>query len=78
MLNWYFINFQVNKLTVGQNGLLSTPAMSCLIQTYNAIGGIVLTASHNPGDPNNDFGIKYNIDNGGKFKCLNSWIINDQ
>ena len=50
---------------VGQNGLLSTPAASCVIRKYKAFGGIILSASHNPAGPNNDFGIKYNVSNGG-------------
>lgn len=50
---------------VGQNGLLSTPAASCVIRKYKAFGGIILSASHNPAGPNGDFGIKYNIQNGG-------------
>ncbi|KAJ1510576.1 Phosphoglucomutase-2 [Coelomomyces lativittatus] len=50
---------------VGQNGILSTPAASHLIRKYKALGGILLTASHNPGGPENDFGIKFNTDNGG-------------
>ena len=50
---------------VGQNGLLSTPAASCIIRQHKAIGGIILSASHNPGGPNADFGIKYNTDSGG-------------
>lgn len=50
---------------VGQNGLLSTPAASCVIRKYKAFGGIILSASHNPAGPNGDFGIKYNISNGG-------------
>ena len=45
--------------------ILSTPAVSCLIRKYGAFGGIVLIASHNPGGPEGDFGIKYNIGNGG-------------
>lgn len=56
---------QVKQVMVGQNGLLSTPAVSCLIRKYNANGGIVLSASHNPGGPDGDFGIKFNISNGG-------------
>ncbi|BCX88659.1 phosphoglucomutase [Methylomarinovum tepidoasis] len=52
-------------LLVGQGGLLSTPAASHLIRKYHALGGIILSASHNPGGPDGDFGIKYNIDNGG-------------
>jgi phosphoglucomutase len=50
---------------VGQNGLLSTPAASHLIRHRAAYGGLVLSASHNPGGPDGDFGIKYNIGNGG-------------
>ncbi len=50
---------------VGQGGILSTPAVSCVIRKHGALGGIVLSASHNPGGPDGDFGIKYNIDNGG-------------
>lgn len=53
------------KVMVGQNGILSTPAVSCIIRKYKTFGGIVLSASHNPGGPNGDFGIKYNIGNGG-------------
>ncbi|BFF99783.1 phosphoglucomutase [Drosophila madeirensis] len=55
----------VSKLLVGQNGILSTPAVSSLIRHNKALGGIVLTASHNPGGPENDFGIKFNCENGG-------------
>ncbi|XP_045500341.1 phosphoglucomutase [Colias croceus] len=55
----------VAKLLVGQNGILSTPAVSHLIRKYKTLGGIVLTASHNPGGINNDFGIKFNCSNGG-------------
>ncbi|MEO0353896.1 MAG: alpha-D-glucose phosphate-specific phosphoglucomutase [Cyanobacteria bacterium P01_A01_bin.3] len=53
------------KVLVGQDGILSTPSASCLIRKYGAFGGIVLSASHNPGGPQEDFGIKYNIGNGG-------------
>lgn len=53
------------KVIVGQDGILSTPAVSCVIRKYKAFGGIVLSASHNPGGPDGDFGIKYNISNGG-------------
>lgn len=52
-------------LIIGQGGLLSTPAASNLIRQYHAFGGIVLSASHNPGGPEEDFGIKYNVSNGG-------------
>jgi phosphoglucomutase len=55
----------VDKVMLGQGGLLSTPAISALIRKYKAQGGIVLSASHNPGGPDGDFGIKFNIDNGG-------------
>ncbi|MES2075195.1 MAG: alpha-D-glucose phosphate-specific phosphoglucomutase [Pseudomonadota bacterium] len=53
------------KTLVGQGGILSTPAVSCVIRKHGALGGIVLSASHNPGGPDGDFGIKYNIGNGG-------------
>ncbi|KAK9739904.1 Phosphoglucomutase/phosphomannomutase, alpha/beta/alpha domain III [Popillia japonica] len=55
----------VKKLLIGEIGLLSTPAVSNLIRTHKVLGGIVLTASHNPGGIRNDFGIKFNIENGG-------------
>lgn len=53
------------RVLVGQGGILSTPAMSAVIRRRGASGGIVLSASHNPGGPQGDFGIKYNIANGG-------------
>ncbi|MEZ5752444.1 MAG: alpha-D-glucose phosphate-specific phosphoglucomutase [Paracoccaceae bacterium] len=53
------------RVIVGQNGLLSTPAASNLIRQRKADGGVILSASHNPGGPDEDFGIKYNIANGG-------------
>jgi phosphoglucomutase len=53
------------ELIIGQGGLLSTPAASHIIRKYQAFGGIVLSASHNPGGPEEDFGIKYNVSNGG-------------
>ncbi|MGE0241934.1 MAG: alpha-D-glucose phosphate-specific phosphoglucomutase [Parvibaculaceae bacterium] len=53
------------RVLVGQGGLLSTPAASNVIRKHKAFGGIVLSASHNPGGPDGDFGIKYNIANGG-------------
>jgi phosphoglucomutase len=55
----------VGRLLLGQGGILSTPAVSCVIRQHGALGGIVLSASHNPGGPQGDFGIKYNIANGG-------------
>jgi phosphoglucomutase len=53
------------RVLVGQGGILSTPAASCVIRKNKAFGGIILSASHNPGGPEGDFGIKYNIGNGG-------------
>ena len=53
------------RVLVGRDGLLSTPAASNIIRQYKAFGGIVLSASHNPGGPDGDFGIKYNASNGG-------------
>jgi phosphoglucomutase len=53
------------RVLVGRDGLLSTPAASNIIRKYGAIGGIVLSASHNPGGPEGDFGIKFNAENGG-------------
>lgn len=53
------------RVIVGQNGLLSTPAASHLIRLNEAFGGLILSASHNPGGPEGDFGIKYNAGNGG-------------
>ena len=53
------------RVMVGQNGILSTPAASHLIRKNKAFGGIILSASHNPGGPDGDFGIKYNASNGG-------------
>lgn len=55
----------VAKILVGQQGLLSTPAVSALIRQQNAAGGLILSASHNPGGPDEDFGIKFNTANGG-------------
>ena len=53
------------RIVVGQHGWLSTPAVSALIRAIGAFGGIILSASHNPGGPDGDFGIKYNIGAGG-------------
>ncbi|MDO8358468.1 MAG: alpha-D-glucose phosphate-specific phosphoglucomutase [Devosia sp.] len=53
------------KAIVGQGGLLSTPGASHIIRHYKAFGGLILSASHNPGGPGGDFGIKYNVGNGG-------------
>ena len=55
---------QFGHIIVGQNGLLSTPAVSHLIQKRKAFGALILTASHNPGGKEGDFGIKYNISTG--------------
>ena len=55
----------VKEVLVGQGGILSTPAASCIIRKYKTQGGIILSASHNPGGPDEDFGIKFNIDAGG-------------
>lgn len=53
------------RIIVGQNGLLSTPAASHLIRMHQTDGGLILSASHNPGGIDEDFGLKYNIANGG-------------
>ena len=53
------------RVMVGRGGILSTPAASCVIRKYQTFGGIILSASHNPGGPDDDFGIKYNTANGG-------------
>lgn len=55
----------IDRVLVGQRGILSTPAASAVIRHHRARGGLVLSASHNPGGPDGDFGIKYNIANGG-------------
>ncbi len=52
------------RVMVGQGGILSTPAASCVIRKHRAFGGVILSASHNPGGPSEDFGIKYNTSNG--------------
>jgi len=76
-------------LLIGRGGLLSTPAASAVIRKREAFGGIILSASHNPGGPNGDFGIKYNTSNGGpapesvtskifeKTKTINGYKIAD-
>uniref|UniRef100_A0A8C5CD20 Phosphoglucomutase 5 n=1 Tax=Gadus morhua TaxID=8049 RepID=A0A8C5CD20_GADMO len=58
----------IGRLVIGHNGLLSTPAVSCIIRKIKALGGIILTASHNPGGPAGDFGVKFNVANGGKHR----------
>ena len=53
------------RVLVGEGGILSTPAASCVIRKHDAFGGLILSASHNPGGPDGDFGIKFNAANGG-------------
>ena len=77
------------KVLVGCGGILSTPAASCVIRKHKAFGGIILSASHNPGGPKEDFGIKFNSSNGGpatetvteaiyaKSKAISSYRILD-
>jgi len=55
----------IGRLLVGRGGLMSTPAVSCVIRKHKAFGGLILSASHNPGGPEGDFGVKYNTANGG-------------
>jgi phosphoglucomutase len=55
----------IGRVLVGCNGILSTPAASCIIRENQALGGIILSASHNPGGPEGDFGVKFNTSNGG-------------
>lgn len=55
----------VSKVMIGQGGILSTPAASCVIRKHQANGGVILSASHNPGGREGDFGIKFNTPNGG-------------
>ena len=76
-----------SRVLVGQGGILSTPAASHIIRKYQTLGGIILSASHNPAGPDEDFGIKYNTPNGGpapekiteaifaKSKVLNEYKI---
>lgn len=77
------------RVVVGRGGLLSTPAASNMIRIRQALGGLVLSASHNPGGPTEDFGIKYNIANGGpapeqvtealyaRTKTIDRWLTVD-
>jgi phosphoglucomutase len=77
------------RVMVGKGGITSTPAASNLIRKYKAFGGIILSASHNPGGPTEDFGIKYNVGNGGpapekitdaiyeRTKVIDSYKISD-
>lgn len=77
------------RVVVGRGGLLSTPAASNMIRIRKALGGLVLSASHNPGGPTEDFGIKYNISNGGpapeqvtealyeRTKTIDRWLTVD-
>lgn len=58
-------NKRIEKVIVAQNGIMSTPAVSCCIRKYKTYAGVILTASHNPGGANADFGIKFNCSNGG-------------
>jgi phosphoglucomutase len=80
---------KVGRVVVGQGGLLSTPAASNLIRQRGAVGGLILSASHNPGGPDEDFGIKYNIANGGpapegvteaifaRTQVIDRWLASD-
>ena len=77
------------RVLVGAGGILSTPAASHVIRKYGASGGLILSASHNPGGPDEDFGIKYNIANGGpapekgtdaiyaRTQTINRWLTVD-
>jgi phosphoglucomutase len=77
------------RVLVGRGGILSTPAASHIIRKYGASGGLILSASHNPGGPDEDFGIKYNIANGGpapeaitdaifaRTKTIDRWLTVD-
>jgi phosphoglucomutase len=77
------------RIIVGKGGLMSTPAVSNFIRRNETFGGIILSASHNPGGPEGDFGIKYNIGNGGpapekitdaifaRTKTIDRYVITD-
>lgn len=65
VIRCFFGIVQVEEVIVGENAILSTPAISAVIRKMKVHGGMILTASHNPGGPNADFGLKYNIENGG-------------
>lgn len=77
------------RAVIGRGGILSTPAASNMIRIREALGGLVLSASHNPGGPTEDFGIKYNIANGGpapesvtealyqRTKVIDRWLTVD-
>ena len=79
----------IARVLVGQGGILSTPAASHIIRLHKALGGLILSASHNPGGPDEDFGIKYNIANGGpapeavteaiyaRTRTVDRWLIVD-
>ena len=67
----------MRKLLVGQDGILSTPCVSGIIRKHQTAGGIVLTASHNPGGPDADFGIKFNIANGGEGELADKFLLMD-
>ena len=68
------------RVLTAKGGLLSTPAASHLIRKRAAFGGIILSASHNPGGPDGDFGIKYNAENGGPApeKLTDAFFANTQ
>eukprot|EP00033_Pygsuia_biforma_P001024 GCRY01001169.1.p1 GENE.GCRY01001169.1~~GCRY01001169.1.p1 ORF type:complete len:489 (+),score=103.72 GCRY01001169.1:375-1841(+) len=68
----------VKRIIVGQEGIMSTPAMSAVIRKKNVFGGIILTASHNPGGPFGDFGIKFNCANGGPAPESTTSLIFEQ